>query len=66
MHKLPFAGGGGRMVRTASTTSAASCLESAAFTFVASEVCATFINVARSNLDGCLNVSKNYPSRAIS
>lgn len=65
MDRLPFGGGGGRIVRTASTTSAASCLASPAFTFVASEVYATFTNVGRSNLDGCLNLSKNYPTRVI-
>jgi hypothetical protein len=47
------------MVKTASTTLAASCFASVAFTFVASDVYATSINVARSSFEGCLKFSKN-------
>jgi hypothetical protein len=56
----PFGGGGGRIARIASTTSAASCFAREARSFVASEVLATLMSVGRSNFEGCLNVSKNF------
>lgn len=59
----PFDGGGGRIVSTASTTSAASCFASALLIFVARDVYATLMSVGRSSLTGCLNVSKNYTER---
>ena len=55
----PGAGGGGRIHRTASTTSAASFDASDEESFVASEVFTTFMSVARSMFDDCLNLSKN-------
>jgi hypothetical protein len=55
----PFGGGGGLIVITESTTSDASCLAKEALSFVASEVFATLINVARSNFEGTLKESKN-------
>lgn len=56
---IPAAGAGGLMVSTASTTFAASDFANAALTFVASEVYATLIKVARSIVNSCLNPSKN-------
>lgn len=61
----PSEGGGGLIVSTASTTSAASCLASAKLTLVDKEVLATLISVARSSFEGCLKVSRNYASRSV-
>ncbi len=48
------------MVTTASTTSAASFLASTELTFVARDVWATLISVARSSFECCLKVSRNW------